>query len=551
MSSLPQVSGFSFSLFTPSSIRFGPRLGEAILKRAEQTEIRIQTPHFLTTTSRGVIPHLSRDHYGSSGIHWVNVPFESFLAVPPPVPTLVHGRTPLHTFLGFSPGQHIVSMSLRDPENGREMPANGNNHVSAYSLQGVRKVAPRDWKSYVYSCKPDIVFALSDTPYTEPPYSQKRLTKSNDRSASWLANIIASGPAAADVDISYKPSIFVHMAGSTSIPARKAFAEGLLEKLFGPEAETIKPLQTLDQGVSGYSFDLVPLRLSLGAQPQYSPAPTSTLKATVSPSLSISDSQNELEPALPFHMDQLPPLLQVSLEALPTTKLRLVNTINSPHEILRLISTVGIDIFDARWAQRAGDIGVSLDFTFPAPSSPSTNRLKSRSNGKIDIGHNLYDDSYTHDYSSFSSEHCECSACSPVAPSTRIYHGADDPSYTYEQEPSPLQKRIKASFTRAYIHHLLHTHEMSSHSLLVMHNLSILESFFSSIRLVLLKGDNGEWEREVKRFMDVYDERLEVFDEARDMWREVDLARGKGRLAREKAKFQEENGEVVEGVVAS
>lgn len=77
MSSLPQVSGFSFSLFTPSSIRFGPRLGEAILKRAEQTEIRIQTPHFLTTTSRGVIPHLSRDHYGSSGIHWVNVPFES------------------------------------------------------------------------------------------------------------------------------------------------------------------------------------------------------------------------------------------------------------------------------------------------------------------------------------------------------------------------------------------------------------------------------------------------------------------------------------------
>jgi queuine tRNA-ribosyltransferase len=71
------MSGFSFSLLTPPSVRFGPRLGEFILKRIEQDEIQIQTPNFLTTTSRGVIPHLSRDHYGSSGISWVNVPFES------------------------------------------------------------------------------------------------------------------------------------------------------------------------------------------------------------------------------------------------------------------------------------------------------------------------------------------------------------------------------------------------------------------------------------------------------------------------------------------
>ena len=51
----------------------------------------------------------------------------------------------------------------------------------------------------------------------------------------------------------------MHMAGGTSIPARKAFAENLLEKLLGREAEAIKPLEKLD-GVVGYSFDLVPLR---------------------------------------------------------------------------------------------------------------------------------------------------------------------------------------------------------------------------------------------------------------------------------------------------
>ena len=41
------------------------------------------------------------------------------------------------------------------------------------------------------------------------------------------------------------------MAGGTSIPARKAFAESLLEKLYGPEAEAIKPFEKLDDGVVG------------------------------------------------------------------------------------------------------------------------------------------------------------------------------------------------------------------------------------------------------------------------------------------------------------
>jgi len=40
----------------------------------------------------------------------------------------------------------------------------------------------------------------------------------------------------------------------------------------------------------------------------------------------------------------------------------------------------------------------------------------------------------------------------------------------------------------------------------------------------------------VERFVDNYDEELEVFDEARVRWREVEMARGKGRLAREREK---------------
>jgi queuine tRNA-ribosyltransferase len=80
------------------------------------------------------------------------------------------------------------------------MPPNGNSHVSATCIRGVRKVIVKveslsknfhfrfevtiaDWRSYVLTMQPDIAFALSDTPFTAAPHSQKRLTKSIERSA--------------------------------------------------------------------------------------------------------------------------------------------------------------------------------------------------------------------------------------------------------------------------------------------------------------------------------------------------------------------------------
>ena len=90
----------------------------------------------------------------------------------------------------------------------------------------------------------------------------------------------------------------------------------------------------------GYSFDLVPLRQSL------------------------NQKANDLTSS---HTDLLIPLLESSLAILPITKLCLINSTKSPHEILNLISTIGIDLFDAQWApsQEAADIGIALDFRFP------------------------------------------------------------------------------------------------------------------------------------------------------------------------------------------
>ncbi|PPQ68233.1 hypothetical protein CVT24_005041 [Panaeolus cyanescens] len=521
---------FTFTLSTRSNAaRFGPRIGTISLKRpipssSSENDLQISTPSLITTTSRGVVPHLSRDHHSqTSAIKWVNVPFETFLEHNPPVPTLQPGNDPLHTFLGFGLGRHLVSMTARDPADGREMPPNGNKQISAMTLRGVRKLSPTEWRNYTQTCNPDIVFALSDTPFTDPPYSQKRLTKSIDRSASWLATMLAPSPRGT-------PNIILHMAGNTSIPARTAFSSSLLEPLFGPEAEAIAPFKTLDEGVTGYSFDLVPIRQGIDALER---------KNGIDAPVSIA------------------PLFESSLNRLPTEKIRIVNSVQTPHEVLDLISTIGIDMFSAECAQNAANVGVAFDFAFPVRGGEVVGEKKQ-------LGHNLYDTKYAFDFIPFADSFrgelppdtngvqqtvvdetlpvCPCMACSPFTPPSRLYHGVDTPDHSLaeEQFTHPDGSSLyQPPFTRAYLHHLLHTHEMSAHALLAMHNLEVFESFFKGIREVIAANEGREdgekrWNVEVQRFKDTYDDNLRVVEEASVGWKEVDLARGKGRLAREK-----------------
>lgn len=323
------------------------------------------------------------------------------------------------------------------------------------------------------------------------------------------------------------------MAGDTSEAARRVFADSLVETLHGKEADTVKPFKCLDEGVAGYVFDLLPLRKSLLAA-DLSIQADSNDKTDFSLELSTSPrSSTVLRP--------LADLLRASLASLSPSKPRIVTGTQSPHEVLRLIQELSVDIFDTHWAQEAADWGIALDFVFPA-SSPQQDDARSprlRQDGLRDIGHNLYDTRYAMDFSDLGSSTSNCAsiASTPVHPETQLSHSSvdfdQDQDYVYPP-PEP--------FTRAYIHHLLHTHEMSAHALLVAHNLAVLDAFFASIRAVLAEGDgDGEtgFGAAVEAFCRMYDPALRVFAEARRGWAEVDYARGKGRLAREKAKLVE------------
>jgi len=357
------------------------------------------------------------------------------------------------------------------------------------------------------------------------------------------------------------------MAGGAIVQARRVFAERLMEDLEESEAVQLKPYRRLDDGIAGYVFDLVPLRAALSARSM--PADGEDAD-NVAGAAQPRGAINTLTPASSADASAVDPaalseLFWASLLPLPTHKPRMVNSASSPHEMLRLIRDVGVDLFDAHWAQRAADIGVVLDFRFsivPGLTQPVDSddtrcpRPKLRPSGKADLGHNLYSAEYAHDHSRLAAgfldgrSHaqrtaeglpnfrpvCPCGACSPRNPETHVLHSAVDSLSWGNQVAAELPE---PPFMRSYVHHLLHTHEMSAHSLLVMHNLSVLDAFFADVRGSLELADVEGFGQRVDCFLNTYDEEMVIFDEAKVDWAKVEMARGKGRLAREKVKQAE------------
>ncbi|KAI0637254.1 tRNA-guanine(15) transglycosylase-like protein [Trametes polyzona] len=545
-------------LFAPtlpvSGNKFGPRAGTLTFQRDDSPPQQTDTPALLTATSRGIVPHFSRDHlHLAQDIQYVQLPFESFVDRSPPVPTLVGGAHPLHSFLGYSPERHTIIMTLRDPSDGRKMPPNSNDSVCAHCIRGVRRVTATAWNAFVQQCKPDMVVALSDTPFALHPNSQKRLTKSIERSLAWLSGILKFDAVIPGAAPATRPRyVLLHLAGGANLQARTEFAERLTDPVDHRDAARLAPFNTLDEGVAGYVFDLLPLRAAMTAELR-TPVDEGALAGGL---VRVSDRHR----SSPYFSGRLAKLLQSSLQVLPPEKPRILNSPASPHEVLRLVRDVGVDLVDSFWAQRAADMGIALDFRFPVPeeSAEATSSAcappRKRESGKSDLGHNLFDSSYVHDHARLAASFldgqsaaeseaisndpvCKCGACSPLSPPTRLLHSTVDPQAWQNPACPTSPNTLRPPFTRAYVHHLLHTHEMSAHALLAMHNIAVFSAFLAGIRSVLARPDpEAELAREIARFEERYDEELGLWDEAQEMWLKVERARGKGRLAREREK---------------
>jgi hypothetical protein len=78
---MSHLSILRFHIQSTPAATFSPRVGIVSLSRESENNdlsLEVHTPGLITSTSRGVVPHLSGDHTNASeAIRWVHVPFES------------------------------------------------------------------------------------------------------------------------------------------------------------------------------------------------------------------------------------------------------------------------------------------------------------------------------------------------------------------------------------------------------------------------------------------------------------------------------------------
>ena len=74
-------STVAFSLRASVS-KLRPRLGRLSVKKPGSHELLLETPGMFVSTSRGTVPHLTRDHLeGTEASKMIHVPFESLSVV--------------------------------------------------------------------------------------------------------------------------------------------------------------------------------------------------------------------------------------------------------------------------------------------------------------------------------------------------------------------------------------------------------------------------------------------------------------------------------------
>ncbi len=150
---------------------------------------------------------------------------------------------------------------------------------------------------------------------------------------------------------------------------------------------------------------------------------------------------------------------------------------STPHILLREIHR-GIDIFTIPFINAATDAGIALDFQFPAPPHPPA----------------------------LPNPHTASSTATPSPPKPL---GIDMWLPEHTTNLSPLHHNCKCytctTHHRAYLQHLLSAKEMLAWVLLQVHNLRIMDAFFSGVRDSI---GTGSFEKDRDVFRKVYEAEL-------------------------------------------
>ncbi|ERF69776.1 hypothetical protein EPUS_07032 [Endocarpon pusillum Z07020] len=196
----------SFFVAYAKSSTVGPRVGR--LTRVGQKAIK--TPHYVATTSRGVVPHISHDtlqkHTAVSSIYLALEDFiEKRITGAPIFKTPAKdGESPLRKYVA---AQDDV-LSILGPRRVPALPCPAHNNGSAISIctsVGFSQLNVNDYHDALRTLRPDIAITMADV-VMHGTASVKRIEKSADRTHAWLRD--ACEQLSAHEKSSSKPAIF-------------------------------------------------------------------------------------------------------------------------------------------------------------------------------------------------------------------------------------------------------------------------------------------------------------------------------------------------------
>ncbi|KAF6845099.1 tRNA-guanine transglycosylase family protein [Colletotrichum musicola] len=275
------------------------RLGRLRLPRRTP----IDTPNYIATSSRGVIPHITPDNlakharFGAAYLaleDFIEKKNPAVLSIPSP------DKRPLHTFTCLPESIATVLATRRNPAIKTPV-GNGAKFVAIFTSTGFANITTEEYASTVEKLRPDIAIGPADLFHTSSMPPSKKLVRMAERTEEWT-----------DVFLSPKRQQAFREAGvSVFAPVLAVPYQIQWEHLSHLANDVVDSIS----GLAVYNVDLIP------------------------------DIEDNYAPLVP----------------LPRLSLHIPDT---PLAILRQIS-LGVDVCSVPFLNTVSDSGVALTFTFP------------------------------------------------------------------------------------------------------------------------------------------------------------------------------------------
>ncbi|KAF9976566.1 Queuine tRNA-ribosyltransferase subunit qtrtd1 [Actinomortierella ambigua] len=389
----------------------------------------IETPGCFMYTAKGSVPHLTPDTMRLQSFGGASVSIEQILQDFQPA---AFDKFPFNLATYLNLQDFIVMCDIRDTSKFVKVPFNSERYVSMMTHQGVRQLTLEDYLKCVRTYEPDVMASFSDFVSDLEP-GQKRVRKSVDRSLKWLDQVLMERQGldglAQDREADLK---------------KKESQKKNNNKSSTEEVKGVTPAPAAAAAPKPWK-DVSIFAHVLGSHIEEERIKSATETAKRDVEGFIIDTT-----ALGGSKDDVLKLVKTSLDHLPSNKPKVVYGMQAPEDVLKSIA-LGVDLFDTTYPFLLTEDGKASMFSFGPENSASP---KTDANGERIAEPrwiNLWDEEHSNKFVPLM-EGCECYSCKG------------------------------GKHTRAYINHLLKTHEMLATVLLMSHNMHQYSKFFENVR---------------------------------------------------------------------